>query len=168
MKRLAAILILLVGMAGAARADISLYLYPRVNCQEKLFVSHICMIEGDPETVERVKGLQIDDALISNGYLDKQDIIKLLKENISERINIYGSGVRIIKQDGNAAASVKKTTIRKGDIVRFQVANSLIRVEIQGIAMKDGALGEVIPVRLRGSKTASGKILSERIVELEL
>ncbi len=168
MMRLTAILILLIAMTGIAHADISLYLYPRVNYSAKLFFSHIGLIEGAPETVERVKGLQIDESFITGGYLQKSDIMKILKENIAEKINIYGSGVRIMKQEANAAAPLSRATVKKGDSVRFQVINSLVRIEIKGTAMKDGAPGEVIPVKLKGSRTASGKVLNERIVELEL
>jgi hypothetical protein len=168
MKRWAAILILLIGMGGIAHADVSLYLYPRINYSAKVLFSQIGMIEGDPDSVERIKGLQIDENFITGGYLDKRDIMKILKENIEDKINIYGSGVRIIKQDMIHAAPAARITVKKGDIVRFQVVNSLIRIEMQGTAMKDGALGEVIPVRLKGTATSSGKILSERIVELVL
>ena len=58
--------------------------------------------------------------------------------------------------------------MKSGSPVRFQVVCSGIRVEQMGTAMKDGAAGDVIPVRLKGSAVGRGVILDERTVELKL
>jgi hypothetical protein len=162
------ILFLLNALAGYAWADISLYLYPRINYTSNVMLSHIAIIEGDTAAVEMIKNMSIDENFFSNGYLDKRDIINILKDAAVGRINIYGSGVRMIKLDSNAESLSSQKCIKKGDTVRFQVVSSRIRIELPGTAMKDGAAGDVIPVKLKGSKVASGKILNERVVELRL
>jgi len=168
MKRFMTILFLLHALAGYGWADVSLYLYPRINYATNVMLSNIAIIEGDTETVERIKNLSIDENFYSNGYLYKRDIVKMLKDTIAGKINIYGSGVRIIKLDSSAETLSSQKFIKKGDTVRFQVVSSRIRIELLGTAMKDGAPGDVIPVKLKGSKVASGKILNERVVELRL
>ena len=166
MKRFITILFLLIALAPCGWADISIYLYPRINYTSGVMLSHLGIIEGDAETVERIKNLSIDENFFSNGYLDKKDIMNLLKDIVDARINIYGSGVRLTKLDQGEGSPGSQKSVKKGDTVRFQVVGPRIRIELPGTAMKDGAPGDVIPVKLKGSKVASGKILNERVVEL--
>jgi len=168
MMRSMTILFLLHALTGYGWADVSLYLYPRINYTSNVMFSHIAIIEGDTAAVEKIKTLSIDENFFSNGYLDKKDIMNILKDTIAGKINIYGSGVRITKLDSNADSQSSQKFIKKGDTVRFQVVSSRIRIELPGTAMKDGAPGDVIPVKLKGSKVASGTILNERVVELRL
>ena len=150
-------------------AELNLYLYPRAESKNGVIVmSDIAKIETDQETAGQIGSIAIDDTFFSDGYLDRKEIMDILKGIVSGRINIYGSGVRVVKADGNAVLHDSRIVVQKGKMVRFQVIHSGIRVELMGTAMHDGAVGDEIPVKLKGSTVSCGRILNERVVELAL
>jgi hypothetical protein len=153
---------------GTCLADATLYLYPRVDAAPEIPLSQIASIEGDAETVARIKDVRVDEHFFSDGYLDRKELTELLAGKKAGKIRIIGSGVRIVREANDAAGRQREITVKKGDTVRFQVVNSSIRIEIFGIAMQNGVPGDVIPVKLKGSKVVHGKVLNERTVGLEL
>lgn len=161
--------LVLLMVATASFAEVNLYLYPRVDRGKKaLTLSAIGTIEGDAETVARINSICIDDGLLSDGYLDQKEIMDLIRARVEGRINIYGSGVRVSINETGAVPGETRIVVHKGKTIRFQVVNSLIRVEQTGTAMQDGAVGDEIPVKLKGSAVSRGRILNERVVELAL
>ncbi|OHD71057.1 MAG: hypothetical protein A2W19_08585 [Spirochaetes bacterium RBG_16_49_21] len=166
MQRILFIFIFLLFLSGSCFADITLYLYPRVNHATEIQLSDVASIEGDPESVARIRDLRIEGRFFADGYLDRKELMDMLAEKKAGKIHIVGSGVRITEGDSDIPR--RQATVKKGDTVRFQVASSFIVIELRGTAMKDGAVGDVIPVKLKGAKTANGKVLNERTVELEL
>jgi hypothetical protein len=168
MKILAALSFLLLFFSRSGFADINLFLYPRVNYADRLTLLNIASIECDLETMAKIMDMAIDETFISDGYLDRKEIIYILKDKVAGTVNIYGNGVRILKADQAVVPQSLQSHVKRGDRVRFNVVNSHIRVEVSGIAMKDGVPGDVIPVKLRGQKIADGILLNERIVELKL
>jgi hypothetical protein len=153
---------------GTCLADVTLYLYPRVAAAPEIPLSQIASIEGDAETVARIKDVRVDEHLFFDGYLDRKELTELLAGKKVGKIHIIGSGVRIIRGANDAAGRRFDMAVKKGDTVRFQVVNSSIRIEIFGIAMQNGVPGDVIPVKLKGSKVVNGKVLNERTVGLDL
>ena len=169
MKTLYSAVIVVVFFTGAAFADVSIYLYPRVGQKPGgLVLSDIAEIDADTDTVAAISEIGIDARLALDGYLDRREIIHVLADRVRGRVNVYGSGVRVADPGGESATGSSRIMVKKGETVRFQVVNACVKVEIIGTAMKDGAAGDVIPVKLRGSTVTSGKILNEKIVELEL
>jgi hypothetical protein len=150
-------------------AELNLYLYPRAESKNGVIaMSDIAKIETDLETAAQIGSIGIDDSFFSDGYLDRKEIMDILKDTIAGRINIYGSGVRVVKVDSDAAPHDSRIVVQKGKMVRFQVINAGIRVELMGTAIHDGAVGDEIPVKLKGSTVSRGRILNERMVELAL
>jgi hypothetical protein len=148
---------------------VSLYLFPRAERGAGVVVmSSMAMIEADPETAARVGNTAVAESFIADGYLDKKEIMEILRDSGAGRISIYGDGVRVPVPDNAAASAERTVVVRKGSTVRFQVVTSLVRVELTGTALGDGAVGEVIRVKLRGSAVSRGRILNEKTVELAL
>lgn len=161
-------LILVLAAVGTCFAEINIYLYSRVSANRELVISDAALVEGDEETAGIVRSIPVDESLLSDGYLDRTEIIELVKSRAGGRINVYGTGARVVRSEGEAPSTTTAALVKKGAPVRFQVVNSNIRVEIAGIALKDGNQGDLIPVKLAGRKSAAGRIVSEKIVELNL
>ncbi|MBN1497525.1 MAG: flagella basal body P-ring formation protein FlgA [Spirochaetes bacterium] len=167
--RLCAIFVTLLCGAAVA-ADVGLYLYPRAERGDRaLAIADIANIEADAVTKAGVGSIVIDDALYADGYLDRSEIIGIIEEHAGGSIAVYGSGVRVVRAAADPeTAGGRRHVVKSGSPVRFQVVCSGVRVEQMGTAMQDGAAGDVIPVRLKGSAVGRGVILDERTVELKL
>lgn len=167
MRLLGSILIFIV-CSSFCFAEVNVYLYPRVTAKTGgIVLSDIAKINADADTAARISAIVVDDRFFTDGYIDRKELEYILKDAVSETVNIYGSGVRISAPILDIS-SEERPVVRKGSPVRFQVTGGNIRVELAGTAMKDGAVGEVIPVKLRGTKISNGKIVNERVVELAL
>ncbi len=171
MKTFLNVIVLIFLCAPASFAEVNLYLYPRVEYSSgSIAMSDIANVETDTQSAGRIEGIRIDESFFADGYLDRKEIMEILKDSFEGTINIYGSGVRVVKAEGNAAVGEgdSRIVVKKGALVRFQVVNSGIRVELTGTAMRDGAVGDEIPVKLRGSAVSRGRIVNERVVRLAL
>jgi hypothetical protein len=169
MKAIFSAMFVLILFTAAQAAEAKLYLYPRVEGgQNGISISDIAKVDADADTAARIGGIGIAGELYADGYLDRKEIIGIIKERVDGRINVYGSGVRIVKRDLPAASDEPRIIVKKGSPVRFQVVNACIRVEQTGTAMQDGAAGDVIQVKLKGAAVSRGVILNERTVELIL
>jgi hypothetical protein len=165
MKIFGSVISLIFLCAPACFAEMNLYLYPRAECNKGAIVmSDIGKIETDIQSAERIKRIGIDSSFFTDGYLDRKEIMDILKDSVAGPIHIYGSGVRVVE----AAVSDSRVVVQKGAMVRFQVVNAGIRVELTGTAMGDGTVGDEIPVKLKGSTVTRGRIVNERVVELAL
>lgn len=169
MKTLLSTLLLVAACAVHAYADASLYLYPRAELKAGgLSFSDVAIIESDLETSARIGSAIIDGGLVADGYLDESEIRGALAGMIAGRLSIYGTSVRVA--DGARARTPEKPAfaVRKGAQVRFHVKHSRVSVEMTGTALQDGAVGDVIPVKLKGSAVSRGTVINERDIELEL
>ncbi len=154
--------------AAASYADVSIYLFPRVDRgRSPLSVSDLGTIDGDAEAAA-VRSLAVDDALYADGYIDRRELVELVRPHVDGRVNVYGSGVRVSMAENGAVKEEPRIVVHKGSPVRFQVVNSIIRVEQSGTALQDGAVGDEIQVKLKGSAVSRGRIVNERVVELTL
>jgi hypothetical protein len=169
MKTFGVVIFFILLFAAACFAQLNLYLYPRVECNKgAVLMSDIAKIETDMQSAGRIERIGVDASFFSDGYLDRKEIMEILKDSVVGPINIYGSGVRVVKADGDAVVRDTRVVVQKGAMVRFQVVNAGIRVELMGTAMSDGAVGDEIPVKLKGSTVSRGRIVNERVVELAL
>lgn len=161
--------LLLLLAATASYAEASLYLYPKVERGERqLVLSDLGALDGDAATLSRIGAVAVDDALVADGVIDRKEILDLVKSALNERITIYGNGVRVRTGEAAAVREEPRVVVHKGARVRFQVVNANVRAEQSGTAMEEGAVGDVIPVKLKGSAVSRGRIVNERVVELAL
>lgn len=161
-------IILLVAAATASWADLSIYLFPRVERgRGSLVLSDLGTIEGNA-AASGIGSIVIEDGIFADGYVDRKEIVDLVRPHVEGRINVYGSGVLVHAGEAAPAVEERRIVVRKGSAVRFQVVNSVVRVGQMGTALQDGAVGDEIPVKLKGSAVSRGRIVSERVVELVL
>ncbi|MCU0846884.1 MAG: flagella basal body P-ring formation protein FlgA [Spirochaetes bacterium] len=165
-----ALLAVFLAVPSGVFAEINVYIHSSSELKkEGLKVSDIASVDCPAESAA-IKDVEINGPLYSDGYVDRAELLQLLKKQTDERINIYGSAARILPVSGEGKDDGKKaeTAVKNGSQVKFTAMKNGIRIELTGTAMRDGAVGDVIPVRLRKNKTASGKITEDRKVELEL
>lgn len=154
--------------ASASYGDVTIYLVPRVDRgTAPLTVSDLGTVDGDADTAA-VRSLAVDDALFADGYIDRKELVGLVRPHVNGRLNVYGSGVKVGMAENGAVQEEPRIVVRKGSPVRFQVVNSVIRVEQAGTALEDGAAGDEIRVKLKGSAVSRGRVVNERVVELVL
>jgi hypothetical protein len=169
MKKLCSAMLLVAACATSAFADTSLYLYPRAELKTGgIAFSDIAIIESDPETAAKIRGTAVSDELFADGYLDESEIRQALAGLVDGRLNIYGTGVRVAAAGKGAATEKATVAVKKGAPVRFHVIHSCVRVEMGGTALRDGSVGEVIPVKLKGNAVTNGTIINEHVVEMQL
>jgi hypothetical protein len=169
MIKLCSAMLLAAACATAAYADASLYLYPRAELKAGgIAFSDVAIIQSDPATAEKIRGAVVGDALIADGYLDESEIRQALAGLVEGRLSIYGTGVRVAGAPKGAAAEAAPAAVKKGAPVRFHVIHSGISVEMAGTALRDGSVGDVIPVKLKGNAVSNGTIINEHVVELQL
>lgn len=169
MKTMMLTLLLTAVCAAGAYADANLYLYPRVEMKAGgLSFSDVAIIEADMETSARIGSAPVDAGLLADGFLDEAEIRGVLAGMVAGRLSIYGTGVRVAAAPKARAPERAGAAVKKGMQVRFLVKHSGVRVGMTGTALQDGAVGEVIPVRLKGSAVSRGTVVNERSIELEL
>lgn len=169
MKTSIGVMVAIVLLATACFAEVNLYLYPRAEWRKgSISMSDIANIEADAQSAVGIGSIGIQESFFSDGYLDMKEIMDILKNSVDGPINIYGSGVRVVRAEEHAAAPDSSIVVQKGAMVRFQVVNSVVTVECTGTAMSDGAVGDEIPVKLKGSIVSRGRVVNERVVRLAL
>ena len=165
MKWFAAI-VFVTAVAAHARAEASLFLFPTVRMKEQgIAISDVAIIEADGATAERIRGIIVPADLYADGYLDQKEIASLCLANETGDVRIYGTGVRVAVA---SEAQRARTAVKKGKQVRFRVLNGPIAVEHTGTSLEDGAVGDWIQVKLRGSHVSRGRVVDERTVEYAL
>jgi len=163
MMRWFAAIVFVTAVAAQARAEASLFLFPTVTMKEQgITISNIAIIDADETTAERIRGIIVPADMCADGYLDRKEIVALCLANEAGDVRIYGTGVRV------AAASEAqrvRAAVKKGKQVRFRVLNGRVAVELTGTSLEDGAVGDWIQVKVRGSNVSRGRVVDERTVE---
>lgn len=164
-----AILFMMTAAGTAFPSEVELYLIPRVERgAADLAISDIAMIRGGGESSARIGSLTIDPQLHADGYLDRSDIASILREGGAGKARIHGSGVRVVARAGGDDAAHRPPVVRRGAAIIFRAVRGNVHVEAKGIAMRDGAEGEIIPVQLKGKTVSRGTVVDGRTVELAL
>lgn len=156
-------------------ADIRLYLYPRIEKgDEVLSVQDIGGIDCDTAS-DQIKAIEIDSTLYSDGYLDKKEIMSLIKSKTDEPVIIYGNAVRIFPKGGYLAAQndtdVKKITVSTGQRISLRIIKKGVTLEVPGtvISINDG---KDVTVRLErksgGSKLVKCVLAENGYAEVNL
>lgn len=163
MIRWFAAIVFMTAVAAQARAEASLFLFPTVAMKEQgIAISDVAMIEADKTTAERIRGIIIPANMCADGFLDRKEIASLCLTNGIRDVRIYGTGVRVgIASETEPARSA----VKKGKHVRFRVLNGRIAVELTGTSLEDGAVGDWIQVKVRGSNVSRGRVVDEHTVE---
>ena len=149
------ILIIFIFIPVALLAGIKLYLLPEVVSKKNLFLSDIARFERLSEEAERAGGLLLDENLRHDGFIDKNEIITLLKNTGCDSFLVYGHSVKIIKQAVGRDKDIpvhKIFAVKAGEEVILCIQKRSITLSLRATALADGAEGEIIPVKLRSGK----------------
>lgn len=145
-------------------ADVKLYLYPKIDKGgDTLIMKDIASIDCDP-SADGLKAIEIDSSLYRDGYLDKKEIMSILKANTDEIVLIYGNAVRIFSKSGNEEVNtdIDNLQIKIGQRISLRVRNKGITLELPGIVISKEDEGRGITVRL------DKKFGNSRLVKCEL
>ena len=169
MKHKAATLLLacMLLAPGAAWARVTLYLYPVINNPgAELSLSDIARIESDRRGDQEIPGIRIDSSIYSDGFIDRTEILGLMKNKFDGCVMIVGSATRVSTsvEKNDTGDKAKASDIKQGDPVTFVYRKGLIRIELTGTALSNGCAGESIQVRLKKKRTATGRIIADRMV----
>lgn len=159
-----------------AYCDIKLFLQSKViTNNDSLMLKDVAVIEGNNFDIEKIKNIQIDKAIYSDGYIDKKEILSLLKNVTKDNINILGNAIRIISNDqhkNNSENDTPESVIKKGDSVNIVIKKNGILVILRGTAVNEGKIDEEIFVKLEKktntSKLIKGKIRNKDLIEVNL
>lgn len=144
--------------AGNARAETSLFLYPKISQKTKITISDIAKIESGSSTVKLLGDVVIEPQLYRDGFIDRSELYALLRKYTSETVFVYGYATRVISE---SIQSEKKESIviKQGQHVKVIVKYKGITIETSGIAQRTGSSGDRIPVKMNKKKIIQCKIL---------
>ena len=171
------ILITIMLFCGAAEsAELKLFLLPKITAGEKaLTLGDIALVESDSLDAEGIKNLEIDSMMLSDGYVDKKEILTLIKNYTVKRAVIYGSAVHVINytQDGENWSPEKNDFIlNKGDRVQVIVNNGGVSLILKGTAVNEAKFNDIVDVKVEGSRSFSkilkGRVAARDIVEVNI
>ena len=176
MFRIANYIILFVILsASSLYGDVKIYLFPKINkIAGPVKLMDIARFEGLPVEFKKLGHIIIDRKIYSDGYIDRRELIKIIKERVDDTIFIYGNAVKIsfsrdiIKGHNDYNFKNENYGVKSGDRVRLVVVNRGIRLVVSGTAMEDGSIGDTISVRLKNKKSIRGKIVNVRMLRTEL
>jgi len=113
----------------------------------------------------------VDADLLSDGLLDRSELLSVLRTVTDENIIIYGSATRINDASKNPAdknGTRSDIRVNRGDMVTVIVNNGGIIIETRGKVVNPGAHGQRVEVELQGKKRIHGKVSGQGIIEVAL
>ncbi len=168
-------LLFLVVPLASLKADVKLYLIPRVyKGTAELRVMDIARIEGDKKDVEAVGREVILSGYYSDGLVDRSELYRIVRGMTGGLISIYGSASRIHESSDMTEGRLSESgepagvLVKNGDSVKVIVIKKRMRVEVTGRARGNGSRGDEIEVRLRNKRIVRGKITGKGKVEIKL
>lgn len=127
----------------------TLYVPIKISVQKTILVAKRPLLKGTQIGKDDIEIATVDVSLLKQGYFTKmEDIIGLVcKQNL-----IQGSAF-------NPAILQTAIMIHKGEQVRIQAVGDMLSVSMEGIALNDGSLGDIIKVK---------NLSSKRIIEAQI
>ncbi len=170
--RLIALCILLSWPIHPVWADVVIYLKSQVTPNsETIKVKHLAIVDGSPETGNKIREVVIEGTLLSDGLIDRAELLSVLRTVTDENVIIYGSATRVT--DASKKLSRKTDTqsdirVNRGDMVTVIVNNGGIIIETRGKVVNPGAGGQRVEVELQGKKRIHGTVSGQGIIEVAL
>jgi flagella basal body P-ring formation protein FlgA len=170
--RLIALCILLSWPIQPVWADVVIYLKSQVTPQSEIIkVKHLAIVDGSPDTGKKIRDMVIEDTLLSDGLIDRAELLSVLRSVTDENIIIYGSATRVTTASKNPSGKTNRRSdirVNRGDMVTVIVNNGGIVIETRGKVVNPGARGQRVEVELQGKKKIHGKVSGPGMVEVAL
>jgi hypothetical protein len=155
---------------AAADAEIKLYLQPKVTVEgNNLLLSDIASIESNNSNIEQIRNINIEHEIFSDGYIDKKEILSILKKYTEDNTIIFGNAVRVITNtlSDKSLADKNNLLLKKGNKVEIIINNKGISLILKGIAVDEGRFNEEITVKIQ-NKFALTKLLKAKVIGKDL
>lgn len=165
MNRLLPSLILVIIFYTHAFSDIVLYLKSTAPSKDDLTISDVAVIDGNEASL--VNEIAISQNAKMDGFITRNEVHHLIKENVKGLIVIHGNSVKLLSSTPydltdsfyhQLSPAQHILTIKKGDTITVRLINKSIVIELKGTALESGKTGEEIRVALDGGKTIAAKI----------
>jgi len=167
-KILCAMLLVLV-MFSSSSANTKIYLLPEVDISGNILkIGDIAVIEG-PES-SSVFNLVLTGRKSGSVIIDKREIQAALTEKAFSRFTIFGNGVRVTftRESEKEAELIKENVIKTGDSVELTLFKNGVRIEVQGLSLAGGAIGDTVRVRVGKGRVLNGVVKGRGRVLLEI
>gem|GEM_PF-4283731 len=133
----------------------------------EVVLDDVARIEGDAS--DKIGGIIVPAYMMSDDYLDRNEVKKLLENEISGAYYLGGSGVRIQeKPDDKETDYHLSGPVKRGSLIKIVVKKRKVNLEIYGTVEADTAVGQTVMVRLPSGKKISGLVVNRRKVLVEL
>lgn len=133
--------------------------------KENLVISDVCKIEGD--NIDLISNLIISPELYRDSIVDNKELYDFLSLTISDKLYIFGSGVKIKKNlIIKESELTKKVLVEKGDTIELTISKNGITIEMRGKALTSGCEKEEIDFRLSTGKVVRGRITSMKKADI--
>ena len=166
-KKYLYIFFIIIFFSVSLSAEVRIYLLPKVEISnDDVRLLDIAKVYGSGNDVISLNEIKISKDIYSDGFIEKSELLKIFKKNLNYSVIIYGSAVKIKFAANENIDKIGKPgfLVKKGDIIFFVVNNRGIRIEVKGVAMKNGRLGEVIQVKLKNRVRVRGKVINSKTV----
>jgi len=170
--RLIALCILLSWPIHPVWADVVIYLKSQVTPNSATIkVKHLAIVDGSPETGKKIRDIVIDDTLLSDGLIDRAELLSVLRTVTDENVIIYGSATRVTTASKSLTGKIDQPgdiRVNRGDMVTVILNNGGIIIETRGKVVNPGTRGQRVEVELQGKKRIHGKVSGPGMVEVAL
>lgn len=145
-----------------------IYLMSEVELnKENVMLSDICKMEGD--NINSISNIIISPELYSDSIVDNKELYDLLSNSVSEKLFIFGSGVKIkINLVQKEVKLEKPVLIVKGEEVELSLKKNGITIDMKGKALSNGFEKDEIDFRLTTGKVIKGRVISLKKADIIL
>ena len=149
----------------AAFGDTRLYLKTSVRAENTIALRDIAYIESNYADMEKLSNLKISAEIYKEGYINKKDIVEIIKANIhDDNILIYGNAVRVLSgQDEAQAQNHDDFLVKKGDTVELVLIRKGVSVIVRGSVLDEGRLNDEVIVKIDGKNGAAHKLIKGKV-----
>jgi flagella basal body P-ring formation protein FlgA len=162
-----AILFILFSFNVNALSYTRIYLMSDIEVnKENVTVSDICKMEG--ENINLISEMIISPELYSDDIIDNKELYDFLSAKINDKLFIFGSGVKIKKNNNIEIEQARTILIKKGEMIGLLIKKNGITIEMKGRALSSGAENDEIDIRLSTGKIMKGRITADRKADVAL
>jgi len=162
-------MLLVLLMYSSIFANTKIYLLPEVEIRGNILtIGHIAVIEGPDSS--SLFNLELTGRKSGSVIIDKREIQSFLTGKDFSKFTIFGNGVRVTftgETDKESGLS-RENVINSGDTVELTLFKNGVRVEVQGISLAGGAIGDTVRVRVGKGRVLNGIVKGRGRVLLEI
>ncbi len=162
MKKLL-LIILFLAAGDICFADFKIFLYSQHRMKEEnLYLKDLASFDN-----KTLMEIEIPSAVYEDGFVDKKEIMDIVKSATDEAFFIYGSAVRILP-DTEVNDVRDQFYVHRGDTVDIVIKRKSISIEMIGKVLINARIGQKVNVEVDNKKILNGILLKGKVVEVIL